>query len=207
MLRKVQEYGINHDLHKKKKSLFSGSWMENVDDLTDLMANIVESNSSETALKLFNVLHPYDKPLPNIDEDEDIIKEFYEGSTKQKFDPVGDLKRTTPQALKERLAAQGINNLMSEKERKDLINEYKESQEEYVEDEEMVSSKEIEDLKTLLRSTEAKLEDALKEWDKLKITIDEREETIEELREQLQQSNNKGNDEGKITNFLFNETY
>ena len=58
----------------KKKFLFSGSWMEKVDDLTDLMANIVESNSSEIALKLFNVLHPYDKPLPNIDEDEDVIK-------------------------------------------------------------------------------------------------------------------------------------
>lgn len=193
LLRKVQEYGINHDLHKKKKFLFSGSWMEKVDDLTDLMANIVESNSSEIALKLFNVLHPYDKPLPNIDEEEDVLKEFYDGSTKPKFDPVGDLKKTTPQALKERLAAQGITNLMSEKDRKDLLKEFRESQEENYYNDQMVSSQELEDLKAVLKSTEQKLEDALQEWGKLKLTIDEREEVIEELREQLEQAELKSN--------------
>lgn len=92
LLRKVQEYGIKHDLHKTKKFLFSGSWMEKVDDLTDLMSNIIETNSSETALKIFNILHPYDKPLPDIDEDEDVIKEFYDEATGKKFDPIGDLK-------------------------------------------------------------------------------------------------------------------
>lgn len=42
LLKKVQEYGINHNLHKNKKYIFSGSWMEKIDDLTDLMADMVQ---------------------------------------------------------------------------------------------------------------------------------------------------------------------
>ena len=41
LLKIVQEYGVNHNLHRKKKYIFSGSWMENIDDLTDLMADMV----------------------------------------------------------------------------------------------------------------------------------------------------------------------
>ena len=42
LLKKVQEYGVNHNLHRKKKYIFSGSWMESIDDLTDLMADMVQ---------------------------------------------------------------------------------------------------------------------------------------------------------------------
>lgn len=85
-MRKIQEYGVCHNLHKKKKFIFSGSWMEKIDDITELMASIHETNSSETALKIFNILHPYDKPLPPIDEEEDALEEFYEENEKKKHD-------------------------------------------------------------------------------------------------------------------------
>jgi len=180
---------------ERNKFLFSGSWMEKIDDLSDLMASIEQTNSSETALKIFNILIPYDKPLPEIDEEELVIKDFYDVNG-DKFNPVGDLKKTTPHAYKEKLAARGIDNLMSEGERKETIRKYRESKiDEDLSADEMIENQEIIDLKGLLATTNQKLEDAIKERDELKALIEEKDEFIDELKEQ---TNANATNEGKL---------
>ncbi|CAI2364245.1 unnamed protein product [Moneuplotes crassus] len=183
LMKKVQEYGVNHNLHKKKRYIFSGSWMEKVEDITELMASIHETNSSETALKIFNVIHPYDKPLPPIDEEEDALREFYEGDQK-KLDYNKSLLKQTPEAFRERMAAKGMDNLMMSKKDQTSSGNNEETKD-YMG--EPVDSEEFRDLQNLLKATEDKLESANKEIDSLKLTIDEREEIIEQLREQLNQ--------------------
>jgi hypothetical protein len=51
-------------MHVKKPYMFTGSWMEYVRTLDDLMLQINGCNSNEAVLKIFNILFPYDKPLP-----------------------------------------------------------------------------------------------------------------------------------------------
>lgn len=40
LLKRVQEYGVKSDVHLKKPYLYTGSWMERIHSLEDLMAHI-----------------------------------------------------------------------------------------------------------------------------------------------------------------------
>ena len=52
-------------VHIDKPGVFTGSWMEEIRSIEDLMAHIDTSTSkSELVLKIFNVLVPYNKELP-----------------------------------------------------------------------------------------------------------------------------------------------
>ena len=78
LLTRIQEYGIASYQHVKKPSLFSGNWMEevqNVDDLINVISNI---SANEAILRVFNILSPYKKPLPTGIGEEDILVKFYE---------------------------------------------------------------------------------------------------------------------------------
>lgn len=178
LMRKIQEYGIKHDLHKKKSFIFSGSWMEKVDDISDLMAAIYETNSSETALKLFNILHPYDKPLPVIEEDDDVMREFY-GDKGKDFDSK-EMTTATPGAFKEKMAAKGMDNLMAKKRQHTRPGEeFKDHEEEMLTPDEAIA------LKTILKTTEDNLNSANAEVDSLKLIIEDKDKIIDELKEQL----------------------
>ena len=48
----------------KKPYLFTGSWMEHVRNLDDLMLQVNGTKPNEAVMKIFNILFPYDKPLP-----------------------------------------------------------------------------------------------------------------------------------------------
>ena len=48
----------------KKPYLFSGSWMEYVRSLDDLMLQFDQVRSNEAVMKVFNILFPYPKQLP-----------------------------------------------------------------------------------------------------------------------------------------------
>ena len=60
----MQEFGVESYQHVKRPYLFTGSWMEYVRNLDDLMLQINGVRPNEAVMKVFNILFPYGKPLP-----------------------------------------------------------------------------------------------------------------------------------------------
>lgn len=94
--------------------MYTGSWMEYIHSLEDLMANIEATTSSEAALKVFNILFPFTKPLPGFEGDEEAIHKFFG----EHWDPE-NLKDHMPADMKRKLAERGIRNLLGYNEEED----------------------------------------------------------------------------------------
>lgn len=77
--------------------------MEYVRNLDDLMLQINGCKANEAVMKIFNILFPYDKPLPKGKGDEVSLQGFYT-EPKNEWDPVQELKDCHPDLLRERLA-------------------------------------------------------------------------------------------------------
>ena len=80
--------------------MFTGSWMEYVRSLDDLMLQINGCRSNEAVMKVFNILFPYDKPLPRGFGDELSLTNFYNDKTPE-GDP--DLKECHPDSLRQNI--------------------------------------------------------------------------------------------------------
>ena len=76
--------------------MFTGSWMEYVRSMDDLMLQINGTQPNEAVMKVFNILFPYDKPLPQGRGDELSLQGFY-GGKKAGQDP--DNKECDPDFL------------------------------------------------------------------------------------------------------------
>lgn len=102
-LKRVQEFGVESYQHVKKPYLFTGSWMEYVTTLDDLMLQINGCRPNEAVMKVFNILFPYDKPLPRGLGDELSLSGFYAEKK-----PEGDqnLKDCHPDRLRENITAE-----------------------------------------------------------------------------------------------------
>ena len=89
--------------------MFTGSWMEYVRSLDDLMLQVNGCSSNEAVMKIFNILFPYDKPLPQGRGDELSLQGFYQVGdkkdllSKQEWDPVQELKDCHPDVLREKV--------------------------------------------------------------------------------------------------------
>ena len=81
MLRRVQEFGVASYQFQKKPALYTGSWMERVRGLDDLMLQINGATPNEACMKIFNVMFPYPKPLPIGEGDEETLTGFFDGMT------------------------------------------------------------------------------------------------------------------------------
>ena len=79
--------------------------MEYVRSLDDLMLQINGCRPNEAVMKVFNVLFPYDKPLPRGKGDELGLAGFYADKPKQE----ADLKDCHPDKLRENLMADTEN--------------------------------------------------------------------------------------------------
>lgn len=65
MMKKLQEDGVTKAwYHLKKPYLYTGSWMEGIKNLEELFETIKDVNPPEAVMRSFNILCPYDKPLP-----------------------------------------------------------------------------------------------------------------------------------------------
>ena len=84
----------------KNPKLFSGSWMEYARNLDEFMLQINGCRSNEAVLKVFNILFPYDKPLPMGKGDELGLQGFYSDARK---DPKEDLNAYHPDRLRENI--------------------------------------------------------------------------------------------------------
>ena len=64
LLRRIQKFGVDAFVFQKKPYLYTGSWMEQVLGLEDLLLQINGVNPNEACMKIFNILFPYPEPLP-----------------------------------------------------------------------------------------------------------------------------------------------
>lgn len=101
-LKRVQEFGVESFQHVKKPYLFTGSWMEYVRNLDDLMLQINGVRPNEAVMKVFNILFPYEKPLPRGKGDELGLAGFY-SEKKPEVDPNSDLKDCHPDKLRDNI--------------------------------------------------------------------------------------------------------
>ena len=69
----------------RKPYLFTGSWMEYVRNQEDLNLQISGCKSFEAVMKVFNILFPYSKPLPQGNGDELGLANAYSDTIQ--FDP------------------------------------------------------------------------------------------------------------------------
>jgi hypothetical protein len=89
--------------------MFTGSWMEYVRSLDDLMLQINGCRSNEAVMKVFNILFPYDKILPRGNGDELSLANFYNDKNLDG----SDLKDCHPDRLRENIANE-TNNAVTE---------------------------------------------------------------------------------------------
>lgn len=78
--------------------MFTGSWMEYVRTMDDLMLQINGCRSNEAVMKVFNILFPYDKPLPRGLGDELTLTNFYNNKNNE-----SELKDCHPDKLRENI--------------------------------------------------------------------------------------------------------
>ena len=52
--------------HLKRPYVYTGSWAEDMDSLEDLYDIFLNVNGPEAAMRTFNILCPYEKPLPAV---------------------------------------------------------------------------------------------------------------------------------------------
>ena len=102
LLRRIQKFGIDSYVFKKKRYLYTGSWMEYVNNLDDLMLQVNGVNSNEACMKIFNVLFPYPEPLPLGQGDESSLNGFFDG--KPQIDKGQDQAECKPETLMENIA-------------------------------------------------------------------------------------------------------
>ena len=76
--------------------------MEYVRSMDDLMLQINGCRSNEAVMKVFNILFPYEKPLPRGKGDELGLSAMY-GDGKTEVDPGSDLKDCHPDKLRANL--------------------------------------------------------------------------------------------------------
>jgi ankyrin repeat protein/Ca2+-binding EF-hand superfamily protein len=64
ILREVQAQGIIAQQHAKKPYLYSGSWIEGIQDAVELTHALNSCTPTEAALRVFNMLEPYPGKIP-----------------------------------------------------------------------------------------------------------------------------------------------
>ncbi|CDW84796.1 ankyrin repeat [Stylonychia lemnae] len=106
-LKRVQEFGVQSYQHVKKPYLFTGSWMEYVRNMDDLMLQINGTRPNEAVMKVFNIFFPYDKPLPHGRGDELSLQDFYKGLSGQ----VNENRDCDPDVLKKNMENEADDEL------------------------------------------------------------------------------------------------
>lgn len=90
-MKKVQESGIRANHHLKRPYVYTGSWMEGINNMEELYAAIKDVPAGEACVRAFNILCPFDRQLPTGSGNEDVIDGFY---GEMWFDGSGAVKRT-----------------------------------------------------------------------------------------------------------------
>jgi hypothetical protein len=65
-MKKLQESGVKANWHMKRPYIYTGSWAEDIESLEDLYETFLNVSGPEAAMRAFNILCPYEKPLPKV---------------------------------------------------------------------------------------------------------------------------------------------
>jgi hypothetical protein len=57
--------------------MYTGSWMEGVDTVNKLVEILADSTGTDGAMRVFNILCPYKKPLPEFTGEEEAMGRFW----------------------------------------------------------------------------------------------------------------------------------
>ena len=78
LLRAVQAYGVKTMQHVTRPELYSGSWLEKINNASDFFDYVNNLSPSEASLSIFNVLHPYSDKLPKCLGEEPNLANFFD---------------------------------------------------------------------------------------------------------------------------------
>ena len=78
LLRAIQLYGVKTMQHMTKPELYSGSWLERINNANDFYNYINELSPSEATLSIYNVLYPYSDKLPKAQGEEPDLACFFD---------------------------------------------------------------------------------------------------------------------------------
>ena len=81
LLRAIQLFGIKTMQHMTKPELYSGSWLEKINNANDFYNYISRLSPSEAVLSVYNVLYPYSDKLPKPQGDEPNLANFFNLNT------------------------------------------------------------------------------------------------------------------------------
>ena len=77
LLRAIQIYGVKTMQHMTKPELYSGSWLEKINNANDFYNYINGLTSPEAILSIYNVLYPYSDKLPKAQGEEPDLANFF----------------------------------------------------------------------------------------------------------------------------------
>ena len=77
LLRAIQLYGVKTMQHMTRPELYSGSWLEKVNNANDFFNFISRLSPQEAILSIYNVLYPYSDKLPKAQGDEPSLANFF----------------------------------------------------------------------------------------------------------------------------------
>ena len=77
LLRAIQLFGIKTMQHMTKPELYSGSWLEKINNANDFYNYISGLSPSEAILSIYNVLYPYSDKLPKPQGEEPNLANFF----------------------------------------------------------------------------------------------------------------------------------
>ena len=59
-------------MHYKRLYLYTGTWFEKIETLEELYNDVKDLHGSEVLIRCFNILCPYDKPLPKLSSNSEL---------------------------------------------------------------------------------------------------------------------------------------
>ena len=77
LLRAIQLFGVKIIQHMTKLELYSGSWLEKINNANDFDAYITRLSPPEVILSIYNVLYPYSDKLPKSQGEEPDLTNFF----------------------------------------------------------------------------------------------------------------------------------
>ena len=84
-LKNIQDYGVKTQQHLVKPELYSGSWLEKVNNINELYKFFGNYTPHESALAIYNIMIPFVNPLPKSKDGEQNMNLFFNKPKKGGF--------------------------------------------------------------------------------------------------------------------------